>query len=191
MATTFTRMDESTAEQWAVIGKETFEHQDRVADSVLGMLRSLSAVTDGFFDVMQMPIVAGRGFAPEDAALDWKPLVIDRGQVIPLGKVQREHVHASLSQPVNRGVFPQILEGKDQHRMPGIDPGGRTVGSQCEGRDDDRHEQDGDSRRQHAAPAQPAGKRSDRVPLDRVTELGTGLPAVGGILLERPHDRAG
>jgi predicted HD phosphohydrolase len=48
MAQTFTRMDESTAEQWAVIGKETYEHQDRVAESVLAMLRSLAAITDGF-----------------------------------------------------------------------------------------------------------------------------------------------
>jgi predicted HD phosphohydrolase len=48
MAQTFTRMDESTAEQWAVIGKETFEHQDRVAESVLALLRSLSTITDGF-----------------------------------------------------------------------------------------------------------------------------------------------
>ena len=44
----FTRMDESTAEQWAVIGRETFEHQGRVADQVLGMLRSLADITDGF-----------------------------------------------------------------------------------------------------------------------------------------------
>ena len=50
MATTdtFTRMDESTAEQWAEIGKQTFEHRDRVADRVLDMLRSLEAITDGF-----------------------------------------------------------------------------------------------------------------------------------------------
>ena len=48
MASTFTRMDESTAEQWAVIGKETFEHQGRVADRMLEMLRSLAAITDGF-----------------------------------------------------------------------------------------------------------------------------------------------
>jgi predicted HD phosphohydrolase len=45
---TFTRMDESTAEEWAVIGKETFEHQERVAESVLEMLRSLESITDGF-----------------------------------------------------------------------------------------------------------------------------------------------
>jgi predicted HD phosphohydrolase len=48
MATTFTRMDESTAEQWAVIGKETFEHQGRVAERALGMLQSLEEITDGF-----------------------------------------------------------------------------------------------------------------------------------------------
>ena len=47
-ATTFTRMDQSTAEQWAAIGKETMEKQDRVADGVLAMLRSLADITDGF-----------------------------------------------------------------------------------------------------------------------------------------------
>ena len=48
MATTFTRMDESTAEQWAVIGAETTKNQGRVAERVLEMLRSLSDITDGF-----------------------------------------------------------------------------------------------------------------------------------------------
>ena len=45
---TFTRMDQSTAEQWAVIGTETMQHQDRVAEGVLGMLCSLAEITDGF-----------------------------------------------------------------------------------------------------------------------------------------------
>jgi hypothetical protein len=44
----FRRMDESTAEQWAVIGAQTFEHQDRVASQVLDMLQGLRAITDGF-----------------------------------------------------------------------------------------------------------------------------------------------
>ena len=48
MTSTFTRMDESTAEQWAVIGAETTQNQGRVADRILDMLRSLEAVTDGF-----------------------------------------------------------------------------------------------------------------------------------------------
>ena len=48
MATTFTRMDESTAEQWAVIGAETRANQGRVADRVLMLLESLGDITDGF-----------------------------------------------------------------------------------------------------------------------------------------------
>ena len=48
MATTFTRMDKSTAEQWAVIGAETMENQPRVADEVLSMLARLEGITDGF-----------------------------------------------------------------------------------------------------------------------------------------------
>jgi predicted HD phosphohydrolase len=47
-ATSFTSMDTSTAEQWAVIGAETAKNQSRVADRVLDMLRSLSDITDGF-----------------------------------------------------------------------------------------------------------------------------------------------
>lgn len=48
MATTFTRMDESTADQWAVIGRETMRNQPRVADEVLSMLTRLETITDGF-----------------------------------------------------------------------------------------------------------------------------------------------
>jgi predicted HD phosphohydrolase len=48
MTATFTRMDQSTAEQWAVIGKETSNNQGRVADRVLGLLESLGEITDGF-----------------------------------------------------------------------------------------------------------------------------------------------
>ena len=40
-ATTFTRMDESTAEQWGVIAAESIGNQSRVAEGVLEMLRSL------------------------------------------------------------------------------------------------------------------------------------------------------
>ena len=44
----FTRMDESTAEQWAVIGAEVMANQPRVADEVLGMLTRLEPIVDGF-----------------------------------------------------------------------------------------------------------------------------------------------
>src|SRR5919107_3487614 len=46
--TSFRSMDESTAEQWAVIGAETSQNQGRVADRVLDLLRSLADITDGF-----------------------------------------------------------------------------------------------------------------------------------------------
>ena len=48
MASTFTRMDESTAEEWALIGTETFNNQPRVAEQFLTMLRQCADITDGF-----------------------------------------------------------------------------------------------------------------------------------------------
>jgi predicted HD phosphohydrolase len=45
---TFTRMDESTAEEWAVIGAETAADQALVAEHILEMLRSLKAIVAGF-----------------------------------------------------------------------------------------------------------------------------------------------
>jgi predicted HD phosphohydrolase len=48
MASTFTRMDRSTAEQWGVIGAETMRNQPRVAEQFLTMLRQLAGITDGF-----------------------------------------------------------------------------------------------------------------------------------------------
>src|SRR5262245_17624825 len=48
MLSSFTRMDESTAEQWYQISRETVRNQPRVADGILAMLRSLESITDGF-----------------------------------------------------------------------------------------------------------------------------------------------
>jgi predicted HD phosphohydrolase len=47
-ARTFTRMDESTQAQWQAIAVETVGNQPRVADRVLGLLRSLGEISDGF-----------------------------------------------------------------------------------------------------------------------------------------------
>lgn len=44
----FTRMDESTAEQWAEIGAQTMANQGRVADRMIMLLESLAEITDGF-----------------------------------------------------------------------------------------------------------------------------------------------
>ena len=44
----FRRMDESSAEQWAEIGALTAKRQARVATQVLAMLEGLGDITDGF-----------------------------------------------------------------------------------------------------------------------------------------------
>ena len=44
----FRRMDESSAEQWAEIGAQTAQRQARVATQVLAMLEALGDITDGF-----------------------------------------------------------------------------------------------------------------------------------------------
>ena len=44
----FRRMDESTEEQWKVIGKTTNENQGRVADRMIMLLESLGEISDGF-----------------------------------------------------------------------------------------------------------------------------------------------
>lgn len=46
--TSFRRMDESTAEQWEVIGEAHAAQGARNAERVLWLLRSLSEITDGF-----------------------------------------------------------------------------------------------------------------------------------------------
>jgi predicted HD phosphohydrolase len=48
MPASFTRMDESTLEDWMEIGTATSANQGRVADRLLDLLRSLADITDGF-----------------------------------------------------------------------------------------------------------------------------------------------
>ncbi len=48
MPATFTRMDESTLEDWTEIGAESAANQGRVAERILDLMRSLGTITDGF-----------------------------------------------------------------------------------------------------------------------------------------------
>ncbi|MCC5952512.1 MAG: HD domain-containing protein [Acidimicrobiia bacterium] len=45
---TFTRMDESTLDDWMIIGRETAANQSRVPEVILDLLRSLGSISDGF-----------------------------------------------------------------------------------------------------------------------------------------------
>jgi predicted HD phosphohydrolase len=73
-ATTFTRMDESTAEQWGVIATESVANRGRVAERVLAMLGSLEEITDGFAvdqltHCLQTATLAERAGADEELVL--------------------------------------------------------------------------------------------------------------------------
>jgi len=132
MATTFTRMDESTAEDWSVIGKETMEHQGRVADSVLAMLRSLAEVTDGFAvdqltHCLQTATLAERAGADDDVVI--ASLCHDVGKAVSVPN--HPQIAAAILQPyVRDDVYRMILvhqdfQGRHYYHHFGGDPNAR------------------------------------------------------------------
>jgi predicted HD phosphohydrolase len=133
MAQTFTRMDESTAEQWAVIGKETYEHQDRVAESVLAMLRSLAAITDGFAvdqltHSLQTATRAERAGADEEIV--FASLLHDIGKAVSVPN--HPEIAAAIIKPyVRPDVYNMIrahqdFQGRHYYHHFGGDPDART-----------------------------------------------------------------
>jgi predicted HD phosphohydrolase len=106
--TTFTRMDQSTAEEWAVIGRETYSHQDRVAESVLTLLRSLADITDGFAvdqltHVLQTATLAERAGADDEVVI--ASLCHDIGKAISVPN--HPAIAASILRPY---VRPEVYE---------------------------------------------------------------------------------
>src|SRR3954470_1587359 len=115
MATTFTRMDESTAEQWGVIGTESFKNQSRVADRVLGMLESLSDIVDGsatdqLTHCLQTATLAERAGADEEVVV--ASLCHDIGKAISIPNHPR--IAAEILKPyVREDVYKMILVHQD------------------------------------------------------------------------------
>jgi predicted HD phosphohydrolase len=132
MATTFTRMDESTAEQWGVIGTESMKNQSRVADRVLGMLESLSEIVDGFATdqlthVLQTATLAERAGADEEVVV--AALCHDIGKAISVPNHPR--IAAEILKPYVRDeVYKMILvhqdfQGRHYYHHFGGDPNAR------------------------------------------------------------------
>ncbi len=132
MATTFTRMDESTAEQWAVIGAETYKNQARVAEGVLDMLRSLSSITDGFATdqlthCLQTATLAEKAGADDEVVV--AALCHDIGKAISVPNHPR--IAAEILRPYVRDeVFKMILvhqdfQGRHYYAHFGGDPDAR------------------------------------------------------------------
>src|SRR5262245_29432188 len=132
MAQTFTRMDESTAEQWAVIGRETFEHQGRVADRILEMLRSLADITDGFAvdqltHSLQTATRAERAGADEE--LVFASLLHDVGKAVSVPN--HPEIAASIIRPYVRPEVYEVIrvhqdfQGRHYYHHFGGDPNAR------------------------------------------------------------------
>jgi predicted HD phosphohydrolase len=115
MATTFTRMDESTADQWAVIGKQTSEHQGRVAERALGMLESLAEITDGFAvdqltHSLQTATLAERAGADEEVV--FASLLHDIGKAVSVPN--HPEIAAAIIKPyVRSDVYHMIRAHQD------------------------------------------------------------------------------
>ncbi|MCZ7531138.1 MAG: HD domain-containing protein [Acidimicrobiia bacterium] len=92
--TTFTRMDESTAEQWALIGAETTENQPRVAEGILAMLRSLATITDGFAVDQLTHSVQTAALAEDDGASDE---IVVASLCHDIGKAISVHNHPEIA----------------------------------------------------------------------------------------------
>jgi len=132
-ATSFTRMDESTPEQWAVIGEETNRNQPRVADEILSMLERLADITDGFSTDQKVHVLQTATLA-EKAGADQEVIVAslchDIGKVISvMGHPQiaaailrpyvRPEVHAAI-------LVHQDFQGAHYYHHFGADPNARA-----------------------------------------------------------------
>jgi predicted HD phosphohydrolase len=108
--TSFTRMDESTAEQWAVIGEQTLANQPRVADEILTMLRRLEGITDGFnanqlVHALQTATLAERAGA--DTEMVVASLCHDIGKLISV--FNHPEIAAAILKPYVRDEVVQVI----------------------------------------------------------------------------------
>lgn len=136
--TSFTRMDESTAEQWQTIIAESLEHQPRVAERVLAMLRSLEDVTDGFA-VDQLVHSLQTATRAEEAGADTEVVVAslchDIGKAVSVPNHPR--IAAEILRPYVRPEVTAMIEahqdfqGRHYYQHLSMDPEARR---QYEGR---------------------------------------------------------
>jgi predicted HD phosphohydrolase len=131
--TSFTTMDTSTAEQWAVIGAETSQNQSRVADQILDLLRGLEKVTDGFsvdqlHHALQTATMAERAGADDEVV--FASLCHDIGKAISVPN--HPGISAEIVKPyVRDDVYQMILahqdfQGKHYYHHFGGDPDSRA-----------------------------------------------------------------
>ena len=127
-------MDESTAEQWAVIGAQTFENQPRVAEGVLALLRSLASITVGFSTdqlthCLQTATMAERAGADDEIVI--AALCHDIGKAISVPN--HAGIAAEILRPyVRKEVYEMIrvhqdFQGRHYYQHFGGDPNAREL----------------------------------------------------------------
>ena len=129
---TFTRMDESTAEQWMEIGARTSENQGRVADRMLMLLESLGEITDGFgtdqlTHCLQTATLAEEAGADEEVI--FAALMHDVGKAISVPN--HPAISAEMIRPYVRGEVYEMIrvhqdfQGRHYYAHFGGDPDAR------------------------------------------------------------------
>jgi predicted HD phosphohydrolase len=129
----FTAMDVSTKEEWMRIGIETNNNQPRVAETVLGLLRSLAVIEDGFVTnqlvhCLQTATYAERSGATEEVIV--AALCHDVGKAISVPN--HPAIAAAILKPyVSDDVHfmvsaHQDFQGKHYYHHFGMDPDARS-----------------------------------------------------------------
>src|SRR5438067_3893410 len=129
----FTRMDESTAEQWMEIGAEHMKNQGRVAERVLMLLRSLGEIVEGFATDQLTHCLQTATRAEQDGA-DQEVVVAslchDIGKAVSIPN--HPAIAAEILKPyVRPEVYFMILahqdfQGKHYYQYMGKDPDARA-----------------------------------------------------------------
>ncbi|HVM68071.1 MAG TPA: HD domain-containing protein [Acidimicrobiales bacterium] len=128
----FTRMDQSTADEWAHIGAETVRDQALVADHVLDLLRSLETIVAGF-NVDQLEHSLQTATRAERAGADREMVVAalchDIGKAVSIpnhprisAEVLRPYVRADVYDVIRTH---QDFQGRHYYHHFGGDPAAR------------------------------------------------------------------
>lgn len=131
---TFTAMDVSTREEWLEIGAQTSANQGRVAERVLGLLRSLAEISDGFVTdqlthCLQTATMAERAGADDEVVV--AALCHDIGKAISVPN--HPAIAASILEPYVRPEVHfmikahQDFQGKHYYAHFGADPNKRDA----------------------------------------------------------------
>lgn len=132
MTATFTRMDQSTTEQWERILGETMAAQGRVALRIMFMLRSLEGIVDGFAvdqltHSLQTATRAERAGADDEVVV--AALCHDIGKAISV--INHPAIAAEILRPYVREEVRwmiqvhQDFQGRHYYKHLGMDPDAR------------------------------------------------------------------